>query len=360
MNNYRRDVPYLLLRITRGDDLAHHADDQAETILLHLFRGLGLRGLGGIRSCRNEYIHPLLFARKYELEQYAKQKHLDWVTDETNTDKHFLRNKIRIDIIQDWAKKANMDIVPTICRSGLIIQEADHCIKYQVKRAIKEVLSVDSDGEIILDIYKFLQYFKAIQKELLIQIFETHCHPGEPVQLFEIERMIDLIENGRNGGRLELSGNTWIMKHRGKVIICVKRDPLPSRTVQLNTIIELKEIDRIFQSKIISDRSKIRYTNKKTIEFIDFDKIKYPLSIRSFHPGDRFVPLGMKVEKKIKDYFIDQHIPVYKKDQIPLLVSGNRIVWIMGHRMDDRFKVTGHTKNVLKVQLDKYYKKGTL
>lgn len=340
--------------------LAHHADDQAETILMHLFRGLGLRGLGGIKPKRDSFIHPLLFVRRYELEQYAKQLKLKYITDESNTDKKFLRNRVRIDIFQNLIKTANIDIVPTICRSGSIIQEADYYIKYQVKNAEKAVVTVRFNGEIILDICKFLQYFKAIQKELLIHIIEKYCHPGETVQLFEIERMIDLIENGRKGACLDLSGKAQMVKNYQQAVIHFKNPAVQFRPVQLNTQIELPEIGCIFHSEIIDNQSEIRYSRNRNIEYIDLDRVHTTLSIRCYHPGDRFVPLGMKGEKKLQDFFTDHHIPGFRKKQIPLFVAGGKIIWIMGYRIDDRFKITDRTKNVLKLRLSKLIKNGTL
>ncbi len=330
--------------------LAHHANDQAETIIMHLTRGSGIRGMGGMHPMRTSIIRPLLFATKKEIKTYAHEQRLEYREDVTNRDKVFLRNRIRLDIIKKMEEVIGSHVVHTISRTGTVMRETDALITFEAQKAIKKVLISRSQNEIILDIDKFLSYFRIIQKTILIQILETINNQNQSFCSLEIDRILHLIEKGRNGAVIQLEDGLRTIKNNRRLIFIKKLPEIKKVKICMNQYYELPEIHVRFHSELLKKNIIQKdFSNDGWTGYIDYDKIIFPLILRSWIHGDWFIPLGMQGKKKLHDFFIDAKVPHYKRSSVPLLTGGQDILWVAGYRIDDRFKVTDQTKNILKL-----------
>lgn len=333
--------------------LGHQANDQAETILMNLLRGSGLRGLGGIRPKRGRIIHPLLFASRQEIESHAESQRLNFVDDASNRDKHFLRNQIRWDVIGKLEKIIGSHVVSSICRAGKAASETEAFLESMAQKARRQIMVAETSSEIVLDIPKFLHYTKAVQKALLIQILEETFTQNR-IRSFEILRILRLAEEGRSGRVVELGNDVHVVRSRDELAFVKKHPSLPQTPVFVGQVVDLDDIGVRFKSTLFSKKKEnIVFINDSTVEYIDYDALPFPLTLRSYHPGDWFIPLGMGGKKKLHDFFVDERVPVYRRSSIPLLVGGERILWVVGYRIDDRFKVTEKTDRVLKLEIFK-------
>ena len=329
--------------------LGHQANDQAETILMNLLRGSGLRGLGGIRPKRDRIIHPLLFASRKEIESHAEDQRLVFVDDASNRDKSFLRNQIRWDVVGKLEKLIGSRVVSSICRAGKAASEAEAFLESTAKKARWQITVSETTSEIVLDISEFLHYTKAVQKTLLIQILEE-SFPQKRIRSSEILRILCLAEEGRSGGIVELANDVRVVRSRDTLAFVIKHVSIQNRSVQVGQPIHLNEIGLQFQSTLLKKEENLVFTTHPTVEYLDFDTLPVPLSLRSCHPGDWFIPLGMEGKKKLQDFFVDEGIPVYRRSSVPLLVGGESILWVVRYRIDNRFKVTEETDRILKVE----------
>ena len=333
--------------------LGHQKNDQAETILMNLIRGSGLRGLSGMRPKRGRMIRPLLFATREQIQAYAEDRGLDNVDDVSNRDRRFLRNRVRLDVFPVIEQALGRHAVSGFFRSGNICDEAEEYLRYSAREALKEIIISRSEDEIILDIYKFLSYFKVVQKYVFFQIFEEEFSQEE-INHFKIDRLLRLTEEGRSGGFLELAHGGRVMKSRNRLVFLRKHPSIPEIPIPVGQQLNLSDIGLQFSSELLERKEdKIVFTSERGIEYLDYDTISFPMHLRSFRQGDRFIPLGMTQKKKLHDFFIDEKIPVYRRNSIPLLVGEGEIIWVVGHRISDRFKVTGKTKKVLKVEVNR-------
>lgn len=332
--------------------LGHQANDQAETILMNLTRGAGLRGLGGIRPIRGHAIRPLLFATRKEVEEYARERQLCFVEDASNKDCRFLRNRIRWDVLGRLEEAVGAHVVSTICRAGRAASEADEYVESVARGIRRRIAKVQSQTEIILDIFKFLRYFKIVQKTVVVQVLREVYQNRDSWSASEIDRILCLAEGGRSGGVVELGCGIRVIKSRDRLIFLRNRPRIDEIEVQVGQFVDIKEIGIQFRAEVVSRKTKdIVYSNNPRIEYLDYDLLSFPLRIRSFRPGDSFVPLGMKGKKKLHDFFVDEKVPNYRRSSVPLLVGADGIVWVAGYRMDDRYKITEKTTHILKVEI---------
>jgi tRNA(Ile)-lysidine synthase len=332
--------------------LGHHADDHAETVLINLIRGSGLRGARGILAANGPVIHPMLFASRGEIVSYAAFRNIAYRTDPSNQERHYRRNRIRQDIMLPLKREFGLGIVRKIGHFGEIAAEALEFIDHEAGPAFERSTSRGLHGEILLDIFPLLSYFRTIQKAVLFRIFRELLGEDASLTADEYRRILVLAENARSGRRLKVSGVVHVVRSGTHIVFF--RD----LTVQAESIpVSPGEWIRLDgQSRIrVEIRSRADFPQNPThahpfTEYLDYDKIRFPLVVRHYRAGDRFVPLGMRGPKKLKRFFIDKKIPNYLRNRIPILWDADGPIWIVGHRIDDRVKITQETKTVLKTE----------
>jgi tRNA(Ile)-lysidine synthase len=334
--------------------LGHHADDQVETIIDHFLRGSGVKGLSGMPIRRDRFIRPLLFTTRQEIETYAKSHSLHYIIDSTNVMVKYRRNRIRHELIPYLKQHFNPAIDDVVFRSATIMNEVEIYLNDQAQLALEKCLVNIKKNKIILDINSFLNYFIIIQKYMLFQILDRLQLSRSILTTQRLDRIQQLILERVSGKRFQLNTHWEIWIDHNQLVIIKEPCSDFEIDVTINKIVPLLDGDLKFSARLITkDQFPDRFSEDKTIEYVDYDKIEGNLKIRNFRNGDRFHPLKFKGEKKLSDFFTDQKIPLHQRKEIPLLVCDSGIVWIMGYQIDDRFKITSNTEQILKLQLNK-------
>jgi tRNA(Ile)-lysidine synthase len=316
--------------------VAHNSDDQIETIITNLIRGTGIRGLTGTKTVKAMIFRPLLEVSRKEIEAFATDNSIDFRTDSTNAKTKYSRNKIR-HLVFPLMEEINTAYKNNILRSVNYLKDTEKILQAYVEQA-RESCLIYKEGKIIIDIAA-LEKFVSIETVL----FELLVSEGVPKSL--ASDSVALLDS--QTGKSCIFRNYEVLKDRGKIIVKVESTHNNSTSFQVD-LANLEELKKFsIHAKIVSTFEKIDLVKSKNFAFLDFDKLQYPLELRKWVAGDKFKPFGMQNSKKISDFFSDQKISAFEKDEILLLVSNNKIAWVVGHRIDDRFKVTAATKKIL-------------
>jgi tRNA(Ile)-lysidine synthase len=341
--------------------VGHTADDQVEEFFIRLIRGSSSRGLSGMKVKRDNIIRPLLFEKKKQLVDFLSERHIYWCLDSSNMDRQFLRNRVRLDLIPLLEKDFNPALGKTLLQNMNILAEEDNFINEQTEtlysRCIKlsESTLAAKDTQLIINREKFIGTHPAIRR----RIIEKSCWQMGIRPTYEhICKLVELIEYGKNGSELHLEDGVRAEKLPNKLIF---GRPLPNGLIRgsrrsspsigqtipgpgiysilgVNKELELRERTLTAGDEKIGDELKV-----------DLDKIIFPLQLRSFLPGERFYPYGGSGSKKISRYFNEKNIPPKERPAWPVLLSGDRIVALVGLQIDDNFRITSDTKNVLSI-----------
>ncbi len=324
--------------------VAHHADDQAETFFINLLRGAGLNGLKGMKPHNGVIIRPLLWASREQIRKYAVENHIVWREDHTNVESVYLRNRIRNQLLPVF------DELQPKARQGLYKSLEHLSAENELYRSLlkeKLVQIVERDGEI-----QRLPYSKIIKAEV-----------PEPVEgpTYSFQLLFEwLRQYGFNTDQCHFIfdaigtgvGNQYCSTtHR----LVIGRDELQLFEIKEDSNDEIQI--EIGEEKILSPVHLCFSKLEKTPDFVidkspiiaqlDFDKLKFPLTLRRWRHGDRFHPFGMKGSKLLSDFFVDQKFSEYQKQNVWLLVSADDdILWVVGYRIDDHFKIVNDTKTV--------------
>ncbi len=323
--------------------IAHHLNDNVETILLNLARKTGINGLTGIKPMNGKIIRPLLWTTKNQIENYCIQNKLSYRIDKTNQQTDFQRNKIRHIIIPEFEK-----INPAF--NNNIIATAKHLEEY--KKIIDQYISEIKNN----CLKKINNNYIEINKNCLKKTASIQTVLYEITKKYGFnETQCSNIENSINKSGLEFySKNYKITLNRKNLII----EKINNQNNDIQITIDKKDIGKtihitdteIIKIEKLSAKSYKIDKNPNTGNF-DFDKIKFPLTIRNWQAGDWFIPLGMKGKKKLSDFFNDKKIDINKKNKIKIIESNSKIVWIAGYRPDERFKINKQTITILKLTL---------
>jgi tRNA(Ile)-lysidine synthase len=317
---------------------AHHKDDVIETFFINLVRGTGIAGLSGITEKRNNIIRPLLFTDKAKIIEYAKEKHLAYREDSSNLCDKYMRNKIRHHIIPLF-KELNPNAFNNSITSIGHLKDVGSILLEKIETIKPKVLS-RKDGQIKLSIKELKKL-----RPLSICLFELLKEFGFNSQIIkEIESHLKA-----ESGKKFYSAQYKLVKDRDFLIIVKQQfDGLANealideRTPEIITPIHLKF--KVFKK----DGFFIPLTS--TIASLDMNKLKFPLLLRKWKQGDRFQPFGMKGQKLLSDFFVDQKLSLIDKENIWVLCSDNEIAWIVGYRISDKFKITDNCREIFNIE----------
>ena len=324
--------------------VAHHADDQAETFFINLLRGAGLNGLKGMKPQNGMIIRPLLWASREQIRKYAVENHIVWREDHTNAESVYLRNKIRNQLLPFF------DELQPKARQGLYKSLEHLSAENELYRALlKEKLAqiVERDGDV-----QRLPYSKIIKTKV-----------PEPVEgpVYSFQLLFEWLRQfGFNTDQCHFIfeaigtgiGNQYCSPTH---CVVIGRDDLQLSEIKEKTDEEI--LIQIGEQEILSPVHLCFSKLEKTPDFVidkspkvaqlDFDKLTFPLTLRHWHHGDRFHPLGMKGSKLLSDFFVNQKFTEYQKQNVWLLVSADGdILWVVGYRIDERYKVAISTKTI--------------
>lgn len=314
---------------------AHHADDNLETFLINLTRGTGLEGLIGIPEVSDKIVRPLLPFSRESLETYAQMEHIEWREDASNASTKYLRNKLRHDIIPTL-KQMNPQLLQNFQTTISNLQDSQDLIDDAVVKIQKKIVTVDDD-QIKLDIKKLKKLSNP--KAYLYQLLKD----------FNFTAWDDVVNllNAQTGKQV-FSPTHRLLKDREFLLLSESNSESDDHPISVQN--EDKEITTPFGRLTFNEVDAISKTSKNTI-YIDADQLNFPLSIRNWQEGDLFYPIGMKGKKKLSKYFKDEKLSLIDKENVWILFSGEDVVWIIGRRPDERFKVTGNTKTILKIEV---------
>ena len=309
--------------------IAHNQNDNIETFFINLINGTGLKGLRAIQNKNNFIVRPLMFASRNQIGEYVKSKSLNFREDSSNKSKKYQRNKVRHDLMP-LLKQINPSIENTIADEIEIIKNTYSIFKEQVDRVVKEISCQTDDGI-------------KISKNKLIKLEPIDTYLYEILNVFGFTDLKS-IKNSilSNPGKQFFSKSHRLLIDREFVFIeKVEDDFFKDILINECTLILNSPINISFKISSNNQIDKIKDT-----ACFDYEKLVFPLVIRKWKSGDKFIPSGMKGFKKLSDYFIDNKINRLLKEKTLLICSNDDIIWVIGHRIDERYKATSKTKKM--------------
>jgi tRNA(Ile)-lysidine synthase len=275
--------------------LGHTADDQVETFLLRLIRGAGVAGLASMRPKDGLLCRPLLGLWRAGVEAYLRERGQEWREDASNTDPAFLRNRVRHELLPLLASM-NPGIKRVLAREAELMRQRQ----------------LDIEAEVLRRLGLNARQIEAAKE-------------GKAVMV-------------KGGVRLEPPADKIVQKH------VEERLPVPG-------MVDVAGIGTVRAKAVVLPSAEIP-ARPRNVEYVDPELLEKELRVRTWKPGDRFVPLGMRGEKKLQDFFVDERVPRAQRDRVPLVVSGDAIVWVVGMRINERFKVTPSTTRAIRLQFE--------
>ncbi len=315
--------------------VAHHRDDSIETVLLNLIRGTGIKGLTGISPKNGYIVRPLLVVSHEEIHEYLRGRDIPFVFDSTNADEAFLRNAIRLKIIPAL-ETLNPAVKEAILRTSYHLSETEKVYQHSLEQWTKDIFI---DNKIAIEPMKKLPS----PRSLLFHILSPLGFSSS-----DIEDVYESI-NAQPGKRFYSNKGYRLTRDRD----CFLLDKVRSQTSESDFYIDAdcNEVKHPMHLKIEKTSSDNAIVKDKSILYLDIDTISFPLVLRRWKPGDWFIPFGMTGRKKLSDYFTDRKFSASDKENVWILISGDDIVWIVGERSDNRFRVTDTTRNMLVIHI---------
>ncbi|OOB76792.1 MAG: tRNA lysidine(34) synthetase TilS [Epulopiscium sp. Nuni2H_MBin003] len=326
---------------------AHNANDQVETMLMRFLRGTDVRGLRGILEKRDNIIRPILCLSRDEIEFYCKQYNIEYKTDSTNMLSIYTRNKLRLDVLPYISKHINKNIVHTLLEHRELYKEEEEFLQSYIDICIAKYVTYDSSSYNI-DLIAFNLEKTYIQKKLILEVLVKLIGTSYNISTKHVNIAIQFVNSASSGKKLDFPAEILLIKTSHSLVFTNKHiAPITTCSLQLG--------DNIFKDYTIT-LTKLKNISKTLLKphenvytkYIDYDKIKNGLQIRSKLEGDTIkTPNGTQ---KIKKIFINNKIPLHKKSQIPLIVDENNVIYIVGYMINCDYYINNQTKNVLEIK----------
>lgn len=333
--------------------LGHHAEDRAETILMHLVQGTGLKGLASMPPKFNWVIRPLAEVTKKEILDFCQEENLPYFLDPTNKEDIYLRNKIRLKLLPLLKEELNPNIIAALLRlEDIVLEDNDFLEKYTDSQA-QGMLIKEEDDTITIDLQKFNKKHLAIRRRIVRNIFQRIKPSSQGLSFVHVENIIKIAQNKKGRQEFSLPERITVEKTYDRLIFRSRKKTIkkPSDTNEeflwhipgnLTLALESGELKGYYTLERPAIKSRDFF-----IVILDADKVANPLLVRKRQPGDRIQPLGMEGTKKLKNFFIDKKVEREKRDKIPLICSGGEIIWIPGLTMSEKVKPNKGTKKYL-------------
>lgn len=319
---------------------AHHADDNIETVMMHFFRGTGIKGMRGILPVQGMIVRPLLFARRSGIEQFASEHQLAFVTDNSNFTVDYTRNFFRNELIPSIAT-----VFPAVQENVLHnierMRQVENIYRSALETFTKKLVE-HRDGEVHIPVLKLQRM--AAHPTILYEVISAYGFTAH-----QLPDVLSLLEAG--SGKYVQSSTHRVLRNRAWLII----SPLHEKNTHIFPVnADTKEVS--FEKGVLQFRSLAvtdghqPSTDPHIVE-LDAADIRFPLLLRKWKQGDYFYPLGMDKKKKLSRFFIDQKLSLTDKEKVWVLESDKRILWVMGMRIDNRFRIKPSTKELLRIRL---------
>ncbi|MGY5847775.1 tRNA lysidine(34) synthetase TilS [Salegentibacter sp. HM20] len=312
---------------------AHHANDSLETFFINLLRGTGPEGLAGIKAENSKIIRPLLEFSRNEIETWAREKNLIWREDSSNASTKYLRNKIRLELVP-LLEEMNPEFLSGFLQTQNYLRENIDLVEDYISLIYPEIVKKNSFGyELKLEFLNKIPNSRAVMYQLLKNFGFTEW--GDVYHLLEAQP-----------GKMVFSATHRLIKDREKLFLT----EIPSESNSREYTIEENEDYAMLPMGTFSfsEVEAIEETAKNII-YVAAEQLQYPLVVRKWKQGDKFVPFGMKGKKKLSDFFQDIKLSLPEKENTWLLCSGEKIVWVINHRADGRFAITSSEQKIIKI-----------
>ena len=318
--------------------VAHNLNDNIETLLINHVRGTGIAGLTGKNPSENRIIRPLLFAERQTIDDYSKEITIAYREDITNRETKYVRNKIR-HLVIPVLKEINPSVEKTLNETASRLWKTHEIVSAYIETIKKELFDI-SDDNIIADIKMLNQYIT--NETILYELFRPFGLTGS-----NMNDLINII-SGESGKQLYTRTHR-LVNNRGTIIITESKSHTDARYT-INSIADFKTIPFVISARIENIKSGFSISRDPCTAFIDMNMVSYPIVIRSWQPGDFFYPLGMINKKKLSDYLTDRKLSRPEKEKTMVLELEGKIAWVIGNRIDNRFRITDTTREALIIE----------
>lgn len=343
---------------------AHQRDDQVETVLAHLLRGSGWRGLSGMPPRRklpqseSEILRPLLPFSRNQILSYAQERGLSWRDDASNTDVQFRRNRVRHELLPVLRHRFNPNVDAQLLQLANISAQTEAFLEHAAQEALAETMVTQEIGKIVLDLKRFWKYFRIVQAGMVRLVMRRLTNDEVTLTFAETVRILDLLLS-TSSQQIASRTRRYLWRNAVEVVTnktgAAFRRLRPTPVQQILVIGQRHSLPEAGVSIIVAQEQNFgdwRERINTHSQFVDALAIRGALRVRCARPGDRFKPLGMPGFKKLSDFFIDLKVPYHRRALIPLVECDCGLVWVCGYRLDDRFKVTDATQSLLHLQLE--------
>lgn len=334
--------------------VAHNKNDQAETVMLRIIRGTGIDGLKGMQFKAQDIIRPILNIKRNELNEYLMSYGLDHVEDYTNVETIYQRNRVRLELFPYIEENFNPNIVDSLYRLSKNAQIDSDALDEIAEKKYNLLVKKTDNNSIIIEGVLLNKELPAIKNRIIRKAIFCLCDDIVDIEQKHVELIIELLENNKTGKSIDIAkgiiarisyGNLYLELEKPREIVFE-----PKKLTMGENIIEELRLKLTIEE---IDKKDIKFNNLNT-KYFDYDKIEWPIILRTRKEGDVFYPLGLGGKKTVKKYFIDKKIPQEERGKIPLVCDINNIMWIIGYDISDIFKITNKTQRVLKMRYQKY------
>ncbi|WP_347489706.1 tRNA lysidine(34) synthetase TilS [Desulfoscipio sp. XC116] len=340
--------------------LGHHADDQAETILLHILRGTGAGGLKGMLPVRDDfYIRPLLAVRRREIEHYCRRHDLAARLDSSNVKPKYMRNRVRLELLPTLEKKYNPNLVESLNRLSEICRDEDDYLEHQAEQVFLDARLASPGNAVCLDAGRLSVVPRALLRRVMRRAWTEVCGDQADLNYRHIEQVIAIINGGGGYRQITLPRGITFKKYYEVLEFTLDREfkeiPFYQYFLKVPGITFVPEVGLSIGAEVLPVGRAMQPSGLDSWQVIlDYDRLATPLIVRRRLSGDRFSPLGLDGTVKLKKFFIDRKIPRHSRDCIPLVLSGDDIVWVAGMRPGEKWKVTENTVKCLRLYIVDY------
>jgi tRNA(Ile)-lysidine synthase len=336
--------------------LGHHLEDNVESVLIHFLRGAGPLGLSGIPPVRDgRFIRPLIDMTRHDILSFLAQNRIPYLTDASNRNRKYLRNRIRHDLIPALKAKYNPNIVRQLHHFSTILREEESFWEMTVSTAFQDLTVTKGNDWIGIDLEGLRQLHPAVCRRIIRRGVAAIKGDLNRIGFKHIKAVEGLIIGLSPSRSFDLPGRICVMREPKTLLFYSHR---PGKISPYRYIVDgirdevyIREVDAVLKLSLCQLYEASATKAGPCCVFADFATIRFPLIVRNFLPGDRFRPLGMSGTQKVKDFFMNKKVPIRVRRLCPMILSEETIIWVGGYRLSDLVKMTSQTRKVLKLEL---------
>ena len=341
----------------------HNMDDSVETVLMWISRGTGIKGASGILPKRDLFIRPLLTCSREEIQEYARVENINFIEDSSNQKLDYIRNKFRHKIIPEIQQTCYPNANYNIARFSELMRDDADFIDTYTDSIFYDFVQTEENQKYSINIKKLFSLHKSLNTRIIRKMIKkASIDYLKDISLQHIKDIIEICTSTENGQKKYiLPNNLLAITSYGKLTITQintnKKEMIEKNknktvyTIDFPGYTEIKELGIIAEINILPGKNLETITDKSNVAFIDYDKIKLPLKLRTVKQGDTFAPLGTMGQKKLSDFFIDSKIPVDERWNSLLIEDKENILWLINHRISEIYRVKPTSGNVVQIKI---------